>query len=363
MKVLGDLVLVGGAIRGAVLEVLSAAPAVEEAKQGQLFVSNLGLGFVDGAGVVEHVATASQVASINTALSGKLDLALGGTVEGAATFNGAATFVGAATRTSAVANANDLTNKAYVDNLFEFGIEWLDPVTAIVDVLPDTGLEVGQRFILTTDKKIYDVEDVEAVATMNAGTDAESGNSVFVDGSNAGYRFDGTEWTRFTGTGNQTAGAGLTITGSVLNVIGDSSMTITDDEIGVKVGNGLEVDETNGVQITDAFIASLLGLSGGTLTGALVLHAAPTEDMEAANKKYVDDAVSGITTVVKFAYVAEAAAQVHTVNHNLGTLDVAISVFDEDGEVVVPESIALTSANTVTVTVGADAILKVVVVG
>ena len=95
---------------------------------------------------------------------------------------------------------------------------------------------------------------------MNAGTDAESGNSVFVDGSNAGYRFDGAEWTRFTGTGNQTAGAGLTITGSVLNVIGDSSMTITDDEIGVKVGNGLEVDETNGVQITDAFIASLLGL-------------------------------------------------------------------------------------------------------
>ena len=29
--------------------------------------------------------------------------------------------------------------------------------------------------------------------------------------------------------------------------------------------------------------------SGGTFTGAINLHAAPTEDMQAANKKYVDD--------------------------------------------------------------------------
>lgn len=35
-----------------------------------------------------------------------------------------------------------------------------------------------------------------------------------------------------------------------------------------------------------------LALSGGTLTGALVLAAAPTTDMQAATKKYVDDAIT-----------------------------------------------------------------------
>lgn len=37
--------------------------------------------------------------------------------------------------------------------------------------------------------------------------------------------------------------------------------------------------------------------SGGTFTGAINLHAAPTEDMQAANKKYVDDAIGNITGI------------------------------------------------------------------
>ena len=40
-------------------------------------------------------------------------------------------------------------------------------------------------------------------------------------------------------------------------------------------------------------IAKYLPLTGGTLTGKLKLSGAPTEDMEAATKKYVDDSVAG----------------------------------------------------------------------
>lgn len=40
-------------------------------------------------------------------------------------------------------------------------------------------------------------------------------------------------------------------------------------------------------------IAKYLPLTGGTLTGKLKLSGAPTEDMDAATKKYVDDSVAG----------------------------------------------------------------------
>ena len=40
-------------------------------------------------------------------------------------------------------------------------------------------------------------------------------------------------------------------------------------------------------------VAKYLPLTGGTLTGKLKLSGAPTEDMEAATKKYVDDSVAG----------------------------------------------------------------------
>lgn len=39
-------------------------------------------------------------------------------------------------------------------------------------------------------------------------------------------------------------------------------------------------------------IAKYLPLTGGTMTGKLKLSGAPTEDMEAATKKYVDDSVA-----------------------------------------------------------------------
>ena len=54
--------------------------------------------------------------------------------------------------------------------------------------------------------------------------------------------------------------------------------------------NGLSYLWTNKIK---PLIAKYLPLTGGTLTGKLKLSGAPTEDMDAATKKYVDDSVAG----------------------------------------------------------------------
>ena len=41
-----------------------------------------------------------------------------------------------------------------------------------------------------------------------------------------------------------------------------------------------------------------LALAGGTLTGALVLAGAPTADLHAATKKYVDDAIAAAIAAI-----------------------------------------------------------------
>lgn len=46
-------------------------------------------------------------------------------------------------------------------------------------------------------------------------------------------------------------------------------------------------------------VSGYLPLIGGTMTGSLVLNAAPTADLEAANKKYVDDTVLGAKPLAK----------------------------------------------------------------
>jgi hypothetical protein len=47
---------------------------------------------------------------------------------------------------------------------------------------------------------------------------------------------------------------------------------------------------------TDTQDATKLSLSGGTMTGNLILNAAPTTGLQAATKSYVDSVVSGVPT-------------------------------------------------------------------
>ena len=58
--------------------------------------------------------------------------------------------------------------------------------------------------------------------------------------------------------------------------------------------NGVSFDGTANITIT-ATDPNAVPKAGGTMTGFLTLHSAPTANLHAATKKYVDDAVSGIT--------------------------------------------------------------------
>lgn len=363
MKVLGNLELKGGSIIGAVLEVLGAAPTTGAGgRAGQIFMTDTGLGFIDGLGANQEVATAGQLSSLATDVGNKLDLTSGGTVAGGVQFNGDVTLSGNATISAAPTIANSLVNKAYVDGLVEAGVEWGDPVGSFEATLPAVeDVTEGARIILNTDKKVYTFTG----GAWDAGY-LKEGLSVFVDGTNAGWRYNGTAWTRFTGTASQTAGDGLTISGNVINFVGGQSLTVTADSVDVKVGSGLLVDAT-GVHIDPAFTASLLGLAGGTMTGALTLSGAPIADLHAASKKYVDDGLTALqdsmSKVAKFVYTAGAAAISHTVTHNLNNQFVTVTVLDETNGVVVADSITLDTANELTVTLATAAVIKVVVVG
>ena len=71
---------------------------------------------------------------------------------------------------------------------------------------------------------------------------------------------------------------------------------------GVKVGNNI-TNTSGAISITSGNITSALGFTplstaGGTMTGALVLSGAPTADLQAATKAYVDSAAGGSTVSI-----------------------------------------------------------------
>ena len=105
-------------------------------------------------------------------------------------------------------------------------------------------------------------------------------------------------------------------------------------------------------------IAKYLPLTGGTLTGKLKLSGAPTEDMDAATKKYVDDSVAGAGsgpkqytgTLLASGWAADShgyQAQTITINGLKASYDidpqwdVALSGTDPDADAALLEGFAL----------------------
>lgn len=117
-------------------------------------------------------------------------------------------------------------------------------------------------------------------------------------------------------------------------------------------------------------IAKCLPLTGGTLTGKLKLSGAPTEDMDAATKKYVDDSVAGAGsgpkqytgTLLASGWAADShgyQAQTITITGLKASYaidpqwDVALSGTDPDADAALLEGFALihnyvTGANSLT---------------
>jgi hypothetical protein len=245
------------------------------------------------------------------------------------------------TNLGAPTDGTDAATKAYVDAVSEglhiheaarvyVGTD-IDLSTALEagDVVDEVTLVAGNRVLVngqTTQSQngIYVVQASGAAVRaldFDAPSEVDSGDFIFVS---AGSSFANTGWvqtlkpatvgsdpisfTQFAGAGTFTAGAGLTLTGTVFSAdvtptSGNSSLTNSGGAIEVKTdtSRGLSVD-ANGLGINAgtglAFSSGALGFASGY-----------------GVRKY---AVS----------IGDGAATSYTVTHNLGTKDVTIHVYD-----------------------------------
>lgn len=152
----------------------------------------------------------------------------------------------------------------------------------------------------------------------------------------------------------------------------------TELSVATAAGSGITVDAT-GVSVDDVEMRTrVLYLDGAeAMTGPLTLS---SDDQSAGgnnvavSKGYVTtliDAAQGSVTTLEtrveggyFLYEELiTAATSHTVTHNMGTQYVQVTVVDENDEVVIPESITFTNANTVTVTFHIAQTCRIIVTG
>ena len=239
----------------------------------------------------------------------------------------------------------DAVNKAYVDGMSS-GLTWKqavnllwDDVNAslsgntlelVIDGHPVLGQEhSGYRILITAgaNKGIWDYQDNGTTWTLTRSSDADAnaeliGAAVFVmEGTTYGSTswvqsnhyiadFANQDWTQFSGQGTYLAGSGLSLDGNTFSVdvtpsSGHASLSNTGGavEVIVNTADGLEVTE-NG-----------LGINNGTgLTfdaGALTF-----------------DTANGYGTRKLGFYVGNGTDTLYSLEHNLGTRDITVQVFE-----------------------------------
>jgi hypothetical protein len=150
-------------------------------------------------------------------------------------------------------NATDVATKNYVDSLVS-GLSWLSPVDAVLANHTTFPSPVsGNRVLDTTDNKIYTYSGT----AYDSGYTPVDGNAVFNKADETGYVFSGLTWVQFTGTGQITAGIGLSKTGNQIDVnLGAGIAQLPTDEVGVDV------------YVTGGLMNTVDGVNSSTLTNA-----------------------------------------------------------------------------------------------
>lgn len=173
-----------------------------------------------------------------------------------------------------------------------------------------------------------------------------------------------------TSTGVKVAASGVTATEIASSVAGNGLQGGNGTALSVQASDGISVG-AGGISLDTAFgDARYAQLSGATFTGAVVLAADPTANLEPATKQYVDNAAASTTALetrlTQGYYVYDGSANVvttHTVNHGMGNKYVDVTVVDASDEVILPQSISFTDTNNLNVVLSSAEGVRVIVNG
>lgn len=199
----------------------------------------------------------------------------------------------------------------------------------------DLELHAGQNIQLTTTNA-----DIILNADGNSYlTSAAAGNEIatrgFVNGLVGDGTVDGT-------TGNTIKDR---IDTAVANLVdGAPTLLNTLNELAAAIAD----DPSFATSITTA-ISEKVAKSGDTMTGALVLSGAPTLDLHAATKQYVDSSIAATKYAANNALLtASSGAVTWSVSHGLNSTDVIVQIRDVLTKTLVEVDVVITDANTVT---------------
>jgi len=243
---------------------------------------------------------AAEIFRATAAEATKLSLS-GGTMTGA--------LILAANPTTAL----EAATKNYVDSLAG-GLSWQQPVVAVVadttarDAL--TGLVVGDRVIVLSDDKIYTVTVADPL-TFNAGELPGDGYAAFDKSTETGYVYNGTDWVQFTGTGQITAGLGLSKSGNRLDVEVSASggLHFTPDEVSETSVLALKLDgsslslSSSGVKVSDTLTTEITALRTD-----LTAETAARTAADSALQSELDATQAGAGLTTAGAYTASTTA-------------------------------------------------------
>lgn len=176
-------------------------------------------------------------------------------------------------------------------------------------------------------------------------------------------------------TGVRIASEGVKASNIAADVAGNGLEGGAGTALAVKAADGTVLVTSGGVAIGDISASYLkLDAATATLTGQIAVPA-PTADTSIANRKTVTDAVTAVNQTITalgakldgnqfvFDGTTGAAADTYAVPHAMNNRFVNVAVYDESGNQLLPDSVKLTDANTVTVTLAVAQKIFVVVSG
>lgn len=231
----------------------------------------------------------------------------------------------------------------------------------------DGTLNVGE--VTVSENDIIDVDGGgNVVAVAYDVSEAGPGALVWNRAAETFYRWDGTTWGEFGGLSGINSGNGLIKNANVLEAhLGDGLDFGSDEEIIVIAApdGGIVVDETGLSVDTDVLRGQALYLDGvEAMTGALSLNSADqsaASDVTAVSKGYLDtvagaleSAIDDVTSLVSGAtqlFTFEEPDTTFTLEHNLGTKFVHVTVYDENDQQIWVDSVTATTDNAATVVV------------